>query len=128
MTDPSPKKRKKWKGGKKNLKAYRWRKQGRACAYCKRPMPLAHATLDHVFPRSKSKHENPDRDDNLIVACFFCNNTRGDMEFVAFLKLIEQLKADNKLGPTWHLNKTKLRKTLGLAKRLADMRYRPFPH
>jgi len=118
--------KKKWKGGRKNFRAHKWRKQGRACAYCKREIPLSDATFDHVFARSKSQHENPDRNDNLIIACFFCNNLRGDTPFPEFLKIIDKLRKEDKLGPTRHLDKTRLKKTKGLLRRLSGMRYRPF--
>ena len=117
---------KKWKGGKKNLRHTKWRKQGRACIYCRREIPYAHATLDHVFPRSQSEHENPDRDENLVVACWFCNQKRGDTPFTELLKLIDQLKKEGKLGSTRALNKTRLRKQMGLVRRLANIRYRPW--
>lgn len=119
-------KKSKWKGGSKRRRERKWKEQDKKCIYCKRTMPFKDATFDHVFPRSKSKHEDPDRDENLVVACFFCNNRRQDMPFPKFMKLIEEIKEEGKLGPTRHLDKTRLRKTKGLVKRLANMRYRPF--
>lgn len=57
--------------------------QGR-CAYCHvqtepaRDGPARHpwhATIDHVIPRSKG---GPNDRSNLVLACFACNQSRGD--------------------------------------------------
>lgn len=49
---------------------------GRLCPYCQRPMDRRDARLmatrDHVVPRIHGGRE-------IIVCCFTCNNTKGDM-------------------------------------------------
>ncbi len=49
------------------------RRDGHKCAYCGRSdIPL---TVDHIIPRAKG---GEDVWDNLVCACFRCNNKKGD--------------------------------------------------
>lgn len=43
--------------------------------YCATPLEPEHATLDHVFPMSRGGTHAPG---NLVVACFGCNQLKGD--------------------------------------------------
>lgn len=59
--------------------------QGEPCPYCRRPMRFnlfgAEPTRDHVIPKSKGG-------DEMIWACWTCNNMKGDMlpgEWAAFM-------------------------------------------
>src|ERR1700749_3058714 len=45
------------------------------CHMCKRKLPFAAVTLDHVIPRSKGGQTN---EANLKVACAPCGNRKGD--------------------------------------------------
>lgn len=48
-------------------------RDGRRCAYCGRnDIPL---TVDHIIPKAKG---GTDSWDNLVCACFVCNNKKGD--------------------------------------------------
>ncbi len=50
-----------------------FRRDGFKCAYCGRSdLPL---TIDHVIPKAKGGDESWE---NLITACTFCNNKKGD--------------------------------------------------
>lgn len=62
-----------------------FRRDGGRCTWCGRPvqrvrvhrgLPTDAATLDHLTPRA---HGGPLSPDNLVLACFACNNARGDM-------------------------------------------------
>jgi 5-methylcytosine-specific restriction endonuclease McrA len=75
------------------------RENGR-CFYCDRhvnlhtvetcstrwPDPRA-ATLDHVMPRAAG---GGNTFDNMVLACFECNNRRGDMSAFDFLAGLQQ--------------------------------------
>lgn len=52
-----------------------WKRDGAKCAYCKVPVRLKDATLDHVYPRSKG---GPDIWENLVCACQPCNHKKDD--------------------------------------------------
>lgn len=53
-----------------------WRRAGSRCEYCRLPQavsPLPHA-IDHVVAR---QHHGSTTEDNLALACFFCNSYKG---------------------------------------------------
>ncbi len=52
-----------------------WSRDGEGCFYCRRPMSLSHARLDHFIPRSKG---GPDALENRRVACWACDNAQAD--------------------------------------------------
>jgi 5-methylcytosine-specific restriction endonuclease McrA len=50
---------------------------GNCCEYCQRPQatsPLVPLQIEHIIPR---KHDGPDDDDNLALACMECNLHKG---------------------------------------------------
>lgn len=68
------------------LKLKIWMRDGFICQYCGRlvkdinseeggPLPSYAATVDHVVPRSRGGLETPD---NMVTACFRCNNLLED--------------------------------------------------
>lgn len=52
-----------------------WKKQDGKCFYCTVDISLADATLDHRVPRSRG---GKNALSNLVVACHFCNQEKGD--------------------------------------------------
>ena len=54
------------------------------CLYCNDKVHNDNATTDHIVPISKGGNNCQV---NLIVCCFDCNNERGDMDFIKYLKL-----------------------------------------
>jgi 5-methylcytosine-specific restriction endonuclease McrA len=50
-------------------------RDGNTCQYCKLKFVPAKLTLDHVIPRSRAGESTWD---NLVAACFACNNRKGD--------------------------------------------------
>jgi 5-methylcytosine-specific restriction endonuclease McrA len=45
------------------------------CQYCLDPQPPTKLTLDHIIPSSRG---GPNTWENLVAACFSCNNRKGD--------------------------------------------------
>ena len=83
------KKRRDFKHG---LRAQLMKEQRGKCYYCgsrvfcepaatAECIPPNYATLDHIIPRSKGAGLA----DNAVVACFRCNNERGDRDAREFL-------------------------------------------
>lgn len=70
------------------------------CFYCEvemtlefkdgKSLPYDHTcTVDHIYPRTDIRRSDPDAEANRIgmnkvAACYLCNNTRGDEDFVVF--------------------------------------------
>jgi len=52
-----------------------WKRDGAACAYCRKTLKLSEATLDHVHPKSKG---GPNTWTNLATACMECNQKKDD--------------------------------------------------
>ena len=76
------------------LKAFLHRRQRGVCCYCGRltelhppawPIgttpPSSFATLEHLRRKVDGGSDHPD---NLAIACWPCNNERGDMSWVEF--------------------------------------------
>lgn len=61
-----------------------WRRQKGLCHYCKRPVAIGDATVDHVVPRSKGGKTKG----NTVMACWTCNNRKGDMPANQFRALL----------------------------------------
>ncbi|WP_215844445.1 RNA-guided endonuclease IscB [Acidithiobacillus montserratensis] len=62
------------------LREYLLEKWGRKCAYCDAEhTPL---TIDHIHPKSRG---GSDRVSNLTLACFPCNQRKGNQDMAAFL-------------------------------------------
>ncbi len=60
-----------------------WKRQKGKCYYCKEPMQRVYghadsATLDHYIPKSKAEPGNNEDLDNLVLACFSCNQIKAD--------------------------------------------------
>jgi 5-methylcytosine-specific restriction endonuclease McrA len=79
---------------RKRLAFTLWFRQRGFCAYCEKPLaPLKFGnpnqpepddpTLDHVWPRIKG---GPDRPENIVLACFHCNQEKGKTDPFLFLK------------------------------------------
>jgi 5-methylcytosine-specific restriction endonuclease McrA len=54
-------------------RGHKSRPKGKCCVYCKTEYNL---TRDHVIPLSKG---GLNRIDNIVLACFECNQAKGDM-------------------------------------------------
>lgn len=54
------------------------------CIYCDSKLTHSNATTDHIIPISEGGNNCQV---NLIVCCKDCNNERGNMEFVSYLKI-----------------------------------------
>jgi hypothetical protein len=53
-----------------------WQRAHSRCEYCQLPQafsPLPHA-IDHIIAR---QHQDPASEENLALACFFCNSYKG---------------------------------------------------
>lgn len=65
-----------------------WEMQNRLCFYCRRPVyhkpsnPADFATADHIIPRARGGHLQPD---NIVIACVGCNARRGTTPHLEFL-------------------------------------------
>lgn len=76
------------------LRAAMMLEQSGLCFYCDRLMAIYHgdpkptpddaATFDHIIPMSVDPNLKRSRG-NLVLACYECNNQRGDMAADAFL-------------------------------------------
>jgi hypothetical protein len=71
-------------------------REGGLCFYCHVIMTLAPeklntCTRDHIIPVSQG---GSDAMDNLVAACFACNNARGPMDAQAFLRLVKRVGRD----------------------------------
>lgn len=67
---------------KRKLKAWLFGgHSSRPCCFCRRPLTMASATLDHVTPRSEGGGFSKR---NLRLSCKNCNQERGAEDFAAF--------------------------------------------
>lgn len=71
------------KNRSKRIKEYIMNRDGMICCYCDIPLSLEDITLDHIIPYSKGGTYNPT---NLTIACYPCNNKRGNKSFFEFCK------------------------------------------
>lgn len=55
------------------------------CFYCNKELTYKQSTLDHIIPRSQGGFAEYN---NLVLACFRCNNDRGIMPADQFLIMI----------------------------------------
>ena len=58
-------------------------RDGACCAYCKVPLSLKTATIDHVIPVSKGGSRWSLA--NMVLACHACNNEKGDRDLMEYL-------------------------------------------
>lgn len=67
--------------GKAEWKGEQFIKQNGKCHWCKHPMERRNsksrrfATIEHLLPLAKGGADDPS---NCVLACFLCNNRRGD--------------------------------------------------
>jgi len=85
--------------------------QNHRCCYCGHEMirhqhvpgkgtPRNAMTKDHFDPRV---YGGPTTLENMIAACFQCNNLRGEMEAIAFFNLQQKwFRKDPNLRESWH--------------------------
>lgn len=73
--------------------------QGGRCWYCERPVPADVATLDHLIPVSHGGRNNIS---NVVAACQWCNNKRGQQNPVKFQAKVRSGKL--KPGPVDYIN------------------------
>lgn len=76
------------------------------CFYCDRPLLVPGegprksprmTTRDHLIPRSQGGNRN---DDNIVAACYGCNQRRRDMPWLVFFALMRKEMAERgKCGP-----------------------------
>lgn len=62
------------------------RSQGGRCKYCLDPLSYKTVTRDHVIPRVNG---GTDARDNLVAACFRCNQSKGSLPMKKFVRLIQ---------------------------------------
>jgi len=62
-----------------------WKMSGH-CWYCGREAE----TVDHAKPRSR---KGTNRNDNLVPACLYCNNLKGDLKVSEFRRFVRMLVA-----------------------------------
>lgn len=91
--------------------------QGGRCHYCDRPLPFRHATIDHLQPRS---HGGSNRDENVVVACQWCNCARKTQCPAAFKVHVGKLKASGPLPPTNAVDRRAAKRAKRRAARLAS--------
>ena len=62
----------------------------RGCFYCGARLSKSNATLEHIIPLCRGGTNHPD---NLEIACYPCNDQRGDGDWAAFYALKRGLPA-----------------------------------
>ena len=87
VLEPQPrKKRSKPKmSAVRRIKGKIWGKEPK-CFYCRKPLPLKEATLDHVVPVSKGGRTTIG---NSVIACVKCNLEKGNKDVSDFLPTTE---------------------------------------
>lgn len=70
----------------RRLRDQLWFEQGGYCILCMRPIGVNNASLDHVVPAAFGGSKD---DDNFLVACRRCNQLRGNMPLVVFMRLVD---------------------------------------
>lgn len=64
------------------------------CCYCERKFDKNNIrTIEHIVPKSKGGKNNLN---NLIYACYECNNLRSNMDFIEFKNYIKSILENNK--------------------------------
>ena len=54
------------------------------CIYCECKLTQENATTDHIIPISDGGNNSQV---NLLICCFDCNNERGSMRFIEYLRI-----------------------------------------
>jgi 5-methylcytosine-specific restriction endonuclease McrA len=70
---------------RQELKRVAYRREGGCCFYCDKPLRYESATMDHIKPKSQGGKLEIG---NIVIACFKCNNRRGDYPADMFLILM----------------------------------------
>jgi len=102
-------------------------RQNHRCCYCGTQMndaksgennsKLDTSTVDHVIPKSKGGLDHPD---NYVIACYGCNNLRGDQDAFKFAESMDNGIAKNCNGRRIQNNPPNFDKT-ALRKQLKEM-------
>ena len=67
----------------KRIREYVINRDGSICCYCDMPLTEDKITLEHIIPDSKRGTFNTT---NLTIACYSCNNKRGNKPFFDYCK------------------------------------------
>lgn len=83
--------------------------RSRHCHYCGIRVVLEQgrnnsATRDEIIPRSEGGTRTPD---NVVMACFTCNNTRGNLPYAVFMA---QVQVDGRPEPRSQPGYTRIKK------------------
>lgn len=73
------------------------KEQNHKCFYCKIPLSMENATMDHIIPIKKTKYHS---DKNVVVCCETCNKTKGHEELFDIKEKISDpriIKMDEKI-------------------------------
>lgn len=95
---PPPKSKKKGHCRYRHLARNFYPPDGR-CAYCRRVMSHAYATVDHIIPKSRGGSPGLD---NIAWACMRCNGEKGDRTPAEMGWETPEPVCDTKLGPRRH--------------------------
>ncbi len=68
---------------KKRIKKQVIDRDGLICCYCDKTLTLKNVTMEHIVPESKKGTFNST---NLTIACYKCNNRRGNESFFDYIK------------------------------------------
>lgn len=80
-------------GALRRVRAALLEAQNHRCAYCGVDIRTG-ATFDHVIPRSRGGAVNDP--DNVVMACYGCNQQRGSTDAYEFFALKQDLAAMNR--------------------------------
>jgi hypothetical protein len=64
----------------------RLERQGGRCYYCRMKLLKHESTRDHVVPKSRGGRAS---DNNIVIACKYCNFNKGSKTVSAYLKSVE---------------------------------------
>jgi hypothetical protein len=96
----------------KRIREYVINRDGSICCYCDMPLAADQVTLEHIIPDSKRGTFNST---NLTIACYECNNRRGNKPFFEYCKQFEW--SDEKLEKYQRMSFNNLKiKVLNVAK------------
>jgi hypothetical protein len=84
------------------------------CAYCKERLTASSVTADHMFARARGGNDNRD---NILAACFLCNNAKGKRRIGEFKNLIKNPPRDARIGIRSAWMRRKLNKRIEAAER-----------
>lgn len=79
-----------------------FKNQGSRCGYCHKLTPFHEFTVDHIQPRSRGGSDSPH---NLVGACQWCNNKKGNRnpaEFAMNVAIKKNLKHIQGIEGDWY--------------------------